>query len=62
MLQEELKIKRTVSIFFEGKNIDEMRNYLLANSKVMIVIGGAAIFGFNTIKPKNTRMINCFQN
>lgn len=39
---EELKIKRIGSIFFEGKNIDEMRNYLLTNCKVMIVIGGAA--------------------
>ncbi len=38
---EELKIKRIGFIFFEGKNVDEMRSYLLANSKVMIVIGGA---------------------
>jgi predicted Rossmann-fold nucleotide-binding protein len=38
---EELKIKRIGSIFFEGKNIDEMRNYLFRNSKVVVIIGGS---------------------
>jgi predicted Rossmann-fold nucleotide-binding protein len=38
---EEIKIKRIGSIFFEGRNIGEMRDYLFSISKIVIVIGGA---------------------
>ena len=39
--KDELRIKRIGSIYFVGNDIHELREFLLYQSKVMIVIGGA---------------------
>jgi predicted Rossmann-fold nucleotide-binding protein len=39
--EEEIRIKRFGTVIFIGNNLDELREYILSKSKVVIVIGGA---------------------